>query len=229
MAISFLCGNHNSISFNLIFHFFTLQLMAFHPHTQARDMGVLFVSVQLIIAGIAKLIHMLDVGNQIPEFFPKEWAARNATVLAVGPYYCSGATMFFALIGLIALICGTQNLASAITRPRTRNLDLCFCCDPRSCACVCDGARVCDAFSNAHACSECGTCGTCGTCASSDTAAACGALLLVMILVLAVLGVFVAIFFGTVILQQVMYEHMRLLALSLRMCKLDISSANFLC
>jgi len=203
MAISFLCGNHNSIWFNSTFQFLTLQLMAFHPHTQARDMGVLFVSVQLIIAGIAKLIHMLDVGNQIPEFFPKEWAARNATVLAVGPYYCSGATMFLALIGLIALICGTQNLASAITRPRTRNLDLCFCCDPRSCACVCDGARVCDAFSSAHACSECGTC---GTCASSDTAAACGALVLVMILVLAVLGVFVAIFFGTVILQQVTYE-----------------------
>jgi hypothetical protein len=49
-----------------------------------------------------------------------------------------------------------------------------------------------------------------------------------MILVLSVLGVFVAIFFGTVILQQVMYEHTRLLALSLRMCKHDISSANFL-
>lgn len=162
--------------------------MAFHPFTQARDMGVLLVSVQLIIAGIAKRIHMLDVGNQIPTLFPQEWAARNATVLAVGPYYCSGAIMFFALIGLIALICGTQNLASAITRPRTR---------------MCDGARVCDAFSNAHACSECGACGTCGTCASSDTAAACGALLLVMILVLVVLGVFVAIFFGTVILQQV--------------------------
>ena len=40
-----------------------------------------------------------------------------------------------------------------------------------------------------------------------DVAGVCGTLLLVLVVVLAVLGVFVAIFFGTVILQKVIQSH----------------------
>jgi hypothetical protein len=62
-----------------------------------RDIGFLFVAVQLAIAIIAKAVHLLDSGEVIPTLFPKEWAAnRVATVLSVGPYYCTGAVLFFA-------------------------------------------------------------------------------------------------------------------------------------
>ena len=61
-----------------------------------RDLGFLVVLVQLTIASIAKVVHLLDRDEVIPTLFPKDWAARNATVLAVGPYYCTGAFFFFA-------------------------------------------------------------------------------------------------------------------------------------
>jgi hypothetical protein len=62
-----------------------------------RDIGFLFILVQLTIAIIAKAVHLLDSGEVIPNLFPKEWAAnRVATVLSVGPYYCTGAVIFFA-------------------------------------------------------------------------------------------------------------------------------------
>jgi hypothetical protein len=63
---------------------------------RCRDIGILFVLVQLTIASIAKVVHLLDSGEMIPTLFPREWAARSATVLAVGPYYCTGAVFFFA-------------------------------------------------------------------------------------------------------------------------------------
>ena len=70
----------------------------------ARDMGVLFGAVQLLIAATASFVHMIDSAGRIPAMFPKDWASRHASVISVGPYYCTGAVVFFAVIGLMALI-----------------------------------------------------------------------------------------------------------------------------
>lgn len=181
----------------------------------ARDMGVLFGAVQLLIAAIASFVHMIDSAGRIPAMFPKDWASRHASVISVGPYYCTGAVVFFAGIGLMALIlesCGaTQYLGCSRPDGSVTNLGSevrdgsrlgqrmqateCTCCaDGANCTCCVDGTH----------------CADCGGCASSEAAGLCCTLLLLLVAILAVLGVFVAIFFGTIILQKVIQSHIYL-------------------
>ena len=77
--------------------------MAFHPHTQARDMGVLLVSVQLIIAGIAKLIKMRNIpSNSHPHIRDNILDMLNT----LGKWLQKGATLSVSLLRqLQARIC----------------------------------------------------------------------------------------------------------------------------
>ena len=61
-----------------------------------RDTGILFALVQLTIAITARIVNLIDTGDKIPSYFPEDWVARHSSVLAIGPYYCVGALIFFA-------------------------------------------------------------------------------------------------------------------------------------
>ena len=183
----------------------------------SRDMGLLLILTQVTIAGLAKFIHVLDTGNQIPLLFPAGWAARHADILAVGPYYCSGVIIFFAVIGCVGFtfgrsLFGTRRSGRASPRSSTAcscsscpvDCGLCGNCTPADAEC-CD--LCCRCLSRPVVLAECGECGVC-----SEAAGPCAAVLLVLILVMAVFGFFVAIFAGTVVLQQSIQRHMCLLA-----------------
>lgn len=175
----------------------------------ARDMGGVFLGVQLFIMGFAKLIHLIDSGEMIPKLFPNAWVDDNSAPMAIGPYYCSAAILFFAFVGTFELLAfiGCWSPLTDLNRGRHRyGSETCpFCLDN------CECCRMGGAMSDCSSCTEC--CSSASGGAGADAAAICGGIMLIMVLVLALLGVFVSVFFGTIVLQQAVQRHIHLIAM----------------
>jgi hypothetical protein len=75
----------------------------------ARDLGAFFMMLQLILCGLAKLIHLGDPLERIPALYPKEWAEKNQNSFSIGPYYCSAILVFLALAGILGLLKRCEN------------------------------------------------------------------------------------------------------------------------
>jgi hypothetical protein len=70
----------------------------------ARDLGAFFMAMQLVLCGLAKLIHVCDPSESIAAFYPKEWAEKNQTAFSIGPYYCTAILCFLSLAGLLGFM-----------------------------------------------------------------------------------------------------------------------------
>lgn len=209
----------------------------------ARDMGAIFVSLQLLLMGFAKLIHLVDKKGEIAKLYPEDWVTKHSAMFSIGPYYCTAAIVFFALVGLGGLIhkfcCSGNNdnqrryggwREAPPRRYRTRGYDYYgrpyaygyrqpayICCPgPGDCCCCVDACTCCCPCDIPIVCGECccdGSCCAGGGEGGADAVASCGVVMLALVIVLAVLGVFVSIFFGTVVLQQAIQRHIHLLAM----------------
>ena len=135
----------------------------------ARDLGAFFILLQLLLCGLAKLIHICDPSESIAALYPKEWAERNDKTFSIGPYFCTAVLIFLAVAGLVgfAMWCGQSRGNSSPW--------------------ICDGC--CDV-------------------AGSDA----GILLVIVLVALVVMGIFVAIFFGGIVVQSLLQRHMHLIA-----------------
>jgi hypothetical protein len=70
----------------------------------ARDLGAFFMTLQLILCGLAKLIHVCDPSGSVAALYPKEWAENNQTAFSIGPYYCTAILVFLVLAGLVGFM-----------------------------------------------------------------------------------------------------------------------------
>jgi hypothetical protein len=148
----------------------------------ARDLGVFFMILQLALCGLTKLIHVCDPTGRIAAFYPKEWAENNQTAFSIGPYYCTAVLVFLAVTGLVGLIMRCANRAAD---PRHGNQSISF------------------------------DCPTCEVQGSDDSGAGAFILLMVVVIllvVLALMGIFVLIFFSSILMQSLFQRHMHLVA-----------------
>ncbi|KAK3261319.1 hypothetical protein CYMTET_29771 [Cymbomonas tetramitiformis] len=169
----------------------------------ARDMTGVFIILQLLITCLAGFIHLCDGSGSIVNLYPKGWAETHAATTSIGPYYISGFILLLAIIGFAGTIwyfCGGGSLQSG----RSRNSR------HRGCDCVCDCATHCNGPCLCDSC-DCASCDCLsGTGGSSDL----GGMLFVLVavvLVFAIIGIFVGIFFGTIVFQRILQRHVHLL------------------
>jgi hypothetical protein len=160
----------------------------------ARDMGLYLVAVQLAIAALARLIHVCDRRGRVVALFPPEWAAANRSALSLGPYFISGVVVFFALLGVGAMVHECCAHSRRTNDDVNGGLVACLCCDETGC----------------RACAGCSReCGACGDCAGPALPAA-AAIGLGLLLLMALLGLVASLFVGALVLQRAAERHAHL-------------------
>jgi len=183
----------------------------------ARDAVGLFVLVQSTLALTAFLMHMLDTSEWIASLYPTEWAESHAAFhLSIGPYYVSTVFLLLVLLGLggvVLKLSGRLPTSPATRRrPRAHTVDpqldcSCTACPVDCCDCLCNTCgRVCRG-----GCAESGPACEVGACPEGEGAAICVPVLLALAIVFAVIGVFVGIFFSTILIQRIGQKHVHLL------------------
>ncbi|KAK3253425.1 hypothetical protein CYMTET_37315 [Cymbomonas tetramitiformis] len=160
----------------------------------ARDMSGVFIILQLLITFLAGFIHLCDGSGRIVELYPKDWAETHAATMSIGPYYISGFILFLAILGFIGSIwycCGGGSLDSGATRHSRRSRD-----------CGCDNCVL-------YNCDGCACDCPSGGGGSSDSGVFL--ILVAVVLVFALIGIFVGVFFGTIVFQRILQCHVHLL------------------
>ena len=195
-----------------------------------RDTCALFLATQLVLSLVSVVLHAADSGGAIPRLYPHRWAERQEKVhLAIGPYYVSAVILCLALLGMLGTYLRlTNQLPAPPTRPAAARHRVDTSCCPRCCQfypgepllfCDCEPCcRVC-------CCADHATCGACecGACLEGGGACECGAcdlasggelilpVLLILLLLFAAIGLFVGIFFATIVVQRAAQKHVYLL------------------
>lgn len=182
----------------------------------ARDTVSFFVAVQVVLGGLAFLLHACDPAEKIASLYPPEWAARKSPVhLSIGPYYVTTCIAVLALLGFVGLCLWWSGRLPWQTRearhaPRWRRPQHDRCCDNTTCDCPVT-CYVID-------CPECGCPGDCNcaadACGCDCNGEAAGALVvvgLVLVAFFAVMGLVFGLFFSVVIVQRIVQRHVRLL------------------
>lgn len=194
----------------------------------ARDSASLFFGVQATLGTMALFIHACDSTGFVPKLYPKHWAETHAAVhLSIGPYYVTAVLCVLAVLGVVGI---AMKLTGRMPeRPVLRHPPRGFCCSGRQGDCelivcapdcpfyCCDACcRICAEGACADCCCSAGVgdcVGSIGELAagSGEAAVVCVPMLLALLVVFALIGIFVGIFFSTVVFQRIMQKHMHLL------------------
>ena len=179
----------------------------------ARDTVGLLVAVQVVLGGLAFLLHACDPAEKIASLYPPEWVARNSLHMSIGPYYVTTCIAVLALVGFVGLCLWCSGRLPWQSRearhpPRWRRPQRC--CDNATCDCP----ATCYVID----CPECRCPGTdcnCGEVGGCDGEGGCaGALVgvaLVLVAFFVVMGLFYMFFFLMTIVQRIVQRHVRLL------------------
>lgn len=179
----------------------------------ARDATGVFIAVQALVAGTALLLRACDSAEKIPLTFAPHWAETHATMLLVGPYLGAACVLLLAILGLVGVLLKVTGRMPR--RPTHINCELC-CADPVCTQCYCDCAFNECAALRCGGCAEACDCASCSECFSALSGSGEGAVIFLpiaaaLLVILALIGIFVGIFFATVVAQRIAQSHVHLL------------------
>ena len=181
----------------------------------ARDTVGLFVAVQVVLGGLAFLVHACDPAEKIASLYPPDWASRKSPVhLSIGPYYVTTCIAVLALLGFVGLCLWCSGRLPGQTRearhaPRWRRPQHDRCCDNTTCDCP----TTCY-FIDCPDCRCPGNCDCGDACKCDSNGDAAGPLVvgaLVLLAVFVLIGLVVGFFFSVIIVQHIVQRHVRLL------------------
>lgn len=153
-----------------------------------RDITLIILSIQLFIIASSFLLQFIDKKNQkIKNLYPN---SMNLFMI----YYLSSTILFLALLGLFGLIsycCGLTDDTYYNSHYRYRNDSV---CDSTCCMCYCPDT----------CCTNCS--GTPG-CDGDNDCGPCVAILIIIIIIFALIGIFVGIALGSIVIRKILNRH----------------------